>query len=89
MIVNYYKWCITIELAFLKELILIKQAHQKGAVFVSIGFFSIGCHDVLMMSMKLSDISILNIKSADYRCIINGISKKEAINLLKNVDLTE
>ena len=43
----------------------------------------------VLMSMKLSDISILNIKSADYRCIINGISKEEAINLLKNVDLTE
>ena len=33
-------------------------------------------HDLLMMSMNLSDIAILNIKSADYRCIISGISKK-------------
>ena len=31
-------------------------------------------------SMNLSDISILNIKGADYQCIISGISKSEAIN---------
>ena len=39
--------------------------------------------------MNLSDIYILNIKTDDYYCIINGISKKEAINLLQNADLTE
>ena len=36
--------------------------------------------------MKLSD---LNIKSADYCCIIRGVSKTEAINLIQNIDLTE
>ena len=35
-----------------------------------------------MMSMNLSDIAILNIKSSDYGCIINLISKNEAINLM-------
>ena len=30
-----------------------------------------GYHDVLMMSMNLSDISILKIHSVDYRCIIS------------------
>ena len=39
--------------------------------------------------MKLSDIAILNIKSADYRCIIGGIRKTQAINLMQNADLTE
>ena len=48
-----------------------------------------GCHDLLMMSMSLSDIAILNIKSDDYRCIISRISKIEAINLMRNIDLTE
>ena len=42
-----------------------------------------------MMSMNLSNIAILNIKSADYCCIISGISKTEAINLMQNIDLTE
>ena len=46
-------------------------------------------HDLLMMSMSLSDIAILSIKSADYCCIIIGISKSEAINLMQNTDLTE
>ena len=31
------------------------------------------CHDFLMMSIDLIDISILNIKGSDYRCIINLI----------------
>ena len=30
------------------------------------------------MSRNLSDIAILNIKCADYRCINSGISKNEA-----------
>ena len=47
------------------------------------------CHDLLMMSMNLSDIAILNIKGSYYRCIISLISKNEAINLMQNADLTE
>ena len=39
--------------------------------------------------MNLSDVGILNIKCADYCCIISGISKSEAINLMQNTDLTE
>ena len=42
-----------------------------------------------MMYMILSDIAILNINGADHRCIINKISKNEAINLLQNGDFTE
>ena len=41
------------------------------------------------MSMFLIDISILNIKGADYHCIISGISKSEAINLMQNIHFTE
>ena len=40
------------------------------------------CHDLLMMSMNLSNVYILNIKNANYCCIINGISKSAAIKLL-------
>ena len=47
------------------------------------------CHDLLMMSMNLSNIFILNMRGPDYRCIISGISKSEAINLMQNIDLTE
>ena len=34
------------------------------------------CHDLLMMSISLSDIDILNIKGSDYYYIIRLISKK-------------
>ena len=47
------------------------------------------CHDVLMMSMFLSNITVLGIRNVDYCCIINGISKYEAINLLQKADLSE
>ena len=47
-----------------------------------------GYHD-LLMSMNLSDIAILYIKGADYCCIISGINKSEATNLMQNINLTE
>ena len=46
---------------------------------------SSGCHDLLMISMNRGDIAILNIKSADYRCIISGISKKN--RTLENIKI--
>ena len=39
--------------------------------------------------MSLSGIAILSIKGSDNLCIISGISKSEAINLMQNIDLTE
>ena len=47
------------------------------------------CHDLLIMSINLSDIAILDFKAYDSRCIISLISKNEAITLLENADLTE
>ena len=37
--------------------------------------------------MKFSDIVFLNIKGADYHCIISRISKSEAIKVMQNIDL--
>ena len=42
-----------------------------------------------MISMDLSNIAILNIKDSDYRCIISGIRKSEAIKLMQNADLAK
>ena len=42
-----------------------------------------------MISIKLSNIAVLSIKGADYCCIITGISKSEAINLMQNIFLSE
>ena len=47
-----------------------------------------GCHDLLMI-YEPCNIAILNIKCSDYHCIISGISKSKAINLMQNIDLTE
>ena len=47
------------------------------------------CHDILMMSMNLSNIAILNINGVDYRCIVNKISKIEVVDLLQKADINE
>ena len=47
------------------------------------------CHGVSMISIDLNHFAILIIFSADYISIINGISKSERMNLLKNVELNE
>ena len=43
-----------------------------------------GCHDLTMLCFNISNITIITAKNVDYRCIIDNISKSEAINLLKN-----
>ena len=43
-----------------------------------------GCHAVSMMAYKLKNIEILNVKGIDYRCILWGISKNDAINRLND-----
>ena len=47
------------------------------------------CHDMLMISINLSNISILNIHGTDYRWIFSGIWKSKAIKLMQNIHLTE
>ena len=47
------------------------------------------CHDLLMMSMNLSNIVILNIKGSGYRCIIILISKDVAVKLMQIAHLTK
>ena len=72
---------------------LIKQAHQKSAIFVTIALsimtkfqqnVSSRYHNILMMSMNYSDIAILNIKGSNYHCIISLISKNGTVNLMQN-----
>ena len=42
-----------------------------------------------MLIKHLSDTAILSIKGADYCCIISGINKSAAIDLMQNPDLTD
>ena len=83
----YYKCYILIELPFRKELMLIKQVHQKSAIFFKFQPNVCNkCHDLLVISMNLSDMAISNIENSDYHCAVNGISKNEAINLMLNTN---
>ena len=41
------------------------------------------------MSMDLSDITMLYINGVNCCCIINGISKSEANNLMQNIAVSE
>ena len=47
------------------------------------------CHDLLMLCLNISDITIITIKSSDYRCIIHDISKSDTIPSLKNFGLDD
>ena len=44
------------------------------------------CHDLLMLSVNLSDIAILKIKTTDYGSVISRISKGETIDIMQNID---
>ena len=43
-----------------------------------------GCHDLSMLSVNISNITIITVKNVDYRCIIHNIAKSEATNLSEN-----
>ena len=38
----------------------------------------------IAIAYELKNILILNVKSVDFRCVLWGISKDEAVNRLKN-----
>ena len=40
------------------------------------------CHDVLMTTNELKNIAILDVKGVDFRCVLWGISRDEAVNRL-------
>ena len=77
---------------FQKELTLIKQVHQKNVCFVIIGIFKMldlnsnrmFVIDFMMTAYELKNIAILNVKSADFRCILWGISRDDAVHRLNN-----
>ena len=48
-----------------------------------------GCHPVSMMAYELKNSAILNAKGVDYRCILWGISRDEAVNRLNNSALED
>ena len=73
------------ELIFQKELILIKQVHQKNVCFVITGISKIL---VVNLNQMLKIIAVLNVKGVDYRCILRGI-RNDAANILNNFVLED
>ena len=47
-----------------------------------------GCHDLTLKAMSF-DVAIVSVKGNDYRIQFWYMSKDEAINILRNPDLTE
>ena len=87
-------------LIFHKELILIKQMHQKSVIFAIIGIFldkgfkyepylCNSCHDLMQKAMNLNDVAIVSGKRSDYRNPFWYMSKDDAINIVKNSNLNK
>ena len=91
---NYKNASNTKKLVSQKELTLIKQVNQKIVCFVIIGTLKTLVINfnrlfvmIVMLSMvayELKNIAILNAKGVDYRCILWGISKNDAVDRLNN-----
>ena len=43
-----------------------------------------GSHDVTILSVSISDVTIITIKNVDYHCIIRNLSISRAFNLLES-----
>ena len=77
-----------------------KEMNQKNVCFVIICYFKdVGfkfephvcnkCHDILITAYELKNIATLNVKGVDFRCILLGISRDEAVNRLNNFVLDD
>lgn len=76
-----------------------RQGSQGGVLSVTIGIIRVrvqvsinvcnSFYNVSVLSFNINNDAILNIHGVDYLCIIVGISKYGAINLLEIADLSE
>ena len=91
--IKYCKCCITIELNYVRESVLLKVIKVNNAWFAMIqinAWFKFqdsvcnGCRDFIMLSVNINDIVIITIKNVNHCCIIHNISKSEAINLVEH-----
>ena len=63
--------------------------HFKGVGFKFQPHLCNSCHAVSMMAYEFKNIAISNAKGVDYRCILCGISRDEAVNRLNNSALED
>ena len=67
-----------------KECMLCHYWYFKDVGFKSEPHVCNKCHDVLMTTYELKSIAILNVKRVDFRCILWGLSRDEAVNRRDN-----
>ena len=84
-----WKCYSTKKLIFQKELTLIKQVHQKNVCFVIIGIlkvFDLNSNRMFVINVRMYWWLLMhfNVKGVDFRCILWGISRDEAVNRLHN-----
>ena len=66
--------------------------HQQNVCFAIIGILKMldlnsnrmFVINVMMTAYELKNIAILNVKSADFRCMLWGISRDDAVHRLNN-----
>ena len=78
------------ELIFLKGSMLIKQVHQKSAIFVHYWYFKDiglkyekylcnGCHDLIQKATRFNNIAIVYVKQNAYRIHFWYMSKNDQL----------
>ena len=67
-----------------KECMLCHYWHFKNVRFKFELHVCNKCHDVLVTAYELKNIVILSVKGVDFRCILWGISRNEAVHRLNN-----
>ena len=72
-----------------KEYMLCHYSCFKGIGYKFQPYLCNGCHAVSMMAYELKNIAILNAKGIDYRRVLCGISRDEAVNGLNNSALED
>ena len=68
----------------LKEYMLCHYWYFKDVSFKFQPYVCNGCHTVLKVAYELKNIAISNAKGVDYRCILCGINKNDAVYRLDN-----
>ena len=82
---------------FKKELVLIKQIHQKSMIFVINDISQIKMYepylcnifDLMQKVANFNDVAIVSLKGSDPRIHFWYMIKDDAINVMNNIDLTE
>ena len=73
----------------LKECVLCHYWYFKEVGYKFQPYVCNSCHAVSMMAYELKNVAILNAKGVDYRCILWGFSRDQAVNRLNNSALED